>query len=437
MFYGKKINAESTFVSFSNLLFFYAIILLILPNDVFISTSIYTFKTPADITYKWSDFYISYLYLPIVAYSVYLSIKDTLKGKKRTFELPLFAFLFFLFVKDLLYNALIDDYMFENSCFEYYFEFLVAFSLIKLFYFKSKNSKKFIKLFIIFSFLNFCVLLFGFFTKHVSVNGDYAYRYTGANLNQNATGYLFFLAASLVVISNYKYKWFLALLFFSGIILTGNRSGLMFSLFFFAIYSLIRINRVVSFFKKPQNVFILLNVVIVSAIVLLAGTADVNNRLFEMINGVLKKGLLSYIKSDDASGVPRSIGFNIGMNLLSENWLFGSGLSAYSLQKLWTTSNGTSAFPHFDVMCLWMMFGVSTLLLLFVSLKSVIYFFKTKNIYWLFGFSLLLKSFVDGGLWLNSKNIFFIAYAFSILYYVYKEEKYINGKRSVYNNSKL
>ena len=423
-------------ITFPKLFLFYSLLLFVLPNDLFEITAIYTFNTTTGIAYNWNSFYVSYLHFPIIAYGLFLLIYD-LFYKKNRFELPIFCFLLIILIKDIFLNAFVDNYMLVNNCFEYYWEFLVAFCFIKIFYKNSRNSTDFIRWFLVFGFANLIMLLAGVVIGHSSTSGEYAYRYTSPNLNQNSTGYLMLLCFALSLSSKYKFKWLFAIAFFAGIVLTGNRSGLLFSILGLLLFLIANINKLMIILNKGITWVFIIFTLLGLLVAFNMNFSNVNTRFSEMMDGIFGKGLINYITYDKTSGASRIAGLTIGLDLLHDNWLFGTGMSCYSLQHLWTINSGPSAFPHFEWICYWMMFGVLTIPIIYLLISCLFRCLRTKSIFWVFGLLIAIRTFTDGGLWQNSKNIFFIVYSFAILYYVSKEALYERKQRRINNYSQL
>ncbi len=416
---------KSNLFSFSSLKSFfliYAFVIFALPNDVFQATSILTFLTPSSVSYIWYDIYISYLYLPIIAFSLISFVFNHKKERNHHLFGFLFALIFLCFLKDIIFLLFNKQAIFDFS-FEYYFELGISISILYLFYINSKNTHQFVTLFILFCLENIIMLLFGVLFSFSAKNGEYAYRYTSPNLNQNSTGLLFLYAIMLITIKKYKHGLFFDMVFFIGILLTGNRSSMLLVIVFWVIYFIKHISVLLKFFSNFKNqvalIFILLFLFSVFQFNLFS---NFNNRFQEMIQGILSKGIFKYFLTDSTSGSSRIIGLKQGLIILKKYFWFGSGFSLYSFQYIWTICHGVSAFPHFQWICDWMLLGFLYVPFFLYIFFSTIKLTKRKDSMCLFGWIILLHMFVDGGMYQNEKHLFFIIYSYLIIVWSSKEK---------------
>lgn len=343
----------------------YCMILLFLPNEIVEATSIYTITTPQQVRYEYASFFFSFLLIPAIIYAC------TIRNKTQAihFDLIIIAILIkdFLYLHFFKYNQEID----YNFSFD--FVLLSAWSIVCIIFSNTGNNDSrspelfFERYFI----LAFFTQLLRFFLG-LSTGG----RYGAIGLSVGGTGYLagLFIVYSLYYRNfNNKMKIYTFLAFIS-IVLSGQRSNLLFLLLFCGIYVFKICLEKKSTKENTERIFYL--VATTELLFLLFVPLLFSNILlfkiehFEFINRVIEAATSYFNGSiesmDSVEG--RFQSFDAGIDIANE---FPLGLTNnfYELQYRMLLYNYPT-FPHNTLLCCYLLWSP------FITLFCILYLIK-------------------------------------------------------------
>ena len=407
------LNLKNKRFTIKNIMLLYCTILLILPNDFFQISSIYTFVTPDFINYKWASYYLSILYFPLIP-----CIFFSLKNKNM---LSFFKYLILIVIFDFFIGCLKSDFIFKYKSFELYITYIVS-SLIMCVIFANINSMEdFVKIIKFYVWTIFVTLVLSILIRNTASSGEYANRYSATNLTHNDTGYLLVLGICVYLVDKNEKKWISIFFFFIGILATGSRSQLIYLIIAFLIYFILHFNlkRVL---LELSSMLILLLLSIIFIYVFYKQLDELVNidRFRELISNFFESGLNSFL-TDKTSGAPRIEGLITGINLLKNNWFLGNGFSFFSFQNLWQINHGISAFPHFNLILYWNLLGIACIVPVFLYCKSLFRLIKFKSEYLVLGIVIFIYNMTNGGMFDSFKSLFFFMLFFSFIIFVSKE----------------
>ena len=407
-------------ISAKNIMLFYCTILLILPNDFFRISSIYTFVTPDFVSYKWISYYISILYLPLIPCFLFSLRKKPI--------VSFFKYLVLIVFLDFFVNCFKNDFIIKYKSFELYTTYIVSSLIMYVVFANIKSKEDFVRIVKFYVWTIFITLVLSIILGNTASSGEYANRYSATNLSHNDTGFFLILGICIYLGDKNEKKWISILLFLIGIFATGSRSQLIYLIIVLLVYFLIYFN-----IKRVLLELLIISCLIILSIVLIYTFYDSMNKLLnldrftELLSNFFEFGLNSLL-TDKTSGAPRIQGFVIGINMLKNNWLLGNGFSFFSFQDLWQANEGTSAFPHFNIILYWNLLGIACLVPIFMYCKSLFRLIKAKSNYIILGIIILIYNLTNGGMFDSFKSLFFFMLFFSFLLFVSKEN-YTRGDK--------
>jgi hypothetical protein len=405
-------------INFKNLILFYCLFLIILPNDFYSITSIYDMEKPPFVHYYLYSFYFSMLYLPIVIGGIVsLFIK-----KNNYFNLLIFFFSV-IFIKDIF--LYINYYNEVTMFFSWELYFQVAISLCFLFVTFSSKDHENNNLWLIFSVFT----ILGVYISAVTGLGTGMYefenRYTAPNLSHGETSYLITLfVIYLVFYKRLKYKSYLVLIAIGSVILTGSRKDLIYIFLFLILFLLTKKKEIIVKVKKLSVLkfyfgFISgVTLIVIGTIKIL--TSSEFDRIKEPFYYLFRGRLFEYILTD-SSGLGRIDSFTAAINILVDNPL-GLYFSFFNSQ-MQMQLHGYPTFAHSTLLFYTVIIGllIFPIALFLLNLLVKLIKYRSNFLYPLLYF--ILYNSISGGALLDYKviliNIFFLGYTLQI---VKKEE---------------
>lgn len=397
----------------------YVMLLFMLPNDLYSLTSVYTFTTPSNIVYKWNDFYVSLLYMPVIAGGLYCFL-----AKRGSMGPNIFAFLLVMLAKDIVLAASGNDYVFTNKSFEQYFLWFTSACMACILFAEADARGSFGPI-LISMFVITALMLVAAIVLHVSPDKyDYVNRYTSTNMAHGETSLLLASFTMLILkAKDVEYKAGLIAVTVVLVVATGTRKDLLFMAVFFIIYL---VNK---FFvarndaaSKPLVVhrawlISLLFLVLSMGVTAIALFPD---KIFGAFNLERVTGLLGSIFSEgdllstDYSVLGREESLVAGLSVVAENPLLGQGFSFYA-QQLAIQGYGFPTFPHFFWLFNWAIMGVLVLVpIIQFAYSSLVLIRRHDNWAYLAGY-LILCCAVSGGEWSSFKIVLYLMVLYGIV----------------------
>lgn len=386
----------------------YVFMVLLMPFQVIVSTSIYTTVTPDEISYKYRDFYFSVLALPGVLYACYNSYKKTIDTH---FE----KIIILIFLKDIILRLFIG----ETDIIDYNYSLLIvlitAWSLCYIVCSDSDSIdelEKFIDLYFIVTFLSLLLrMLLGF---------DLDGRYGALGLSVGGSGFL----AGIYVLFCVYYKEkgirtnILCLLALFMLLVSGQRTSMIVTAFlsiFPSIISLLTIKhrysgiRVFSFYLTMFSfvgIFVILFGLLLSMGYKIPG--------YEVFNRMLDSLFMSNNLSDDSlSG--RLMSIEAALDILIENPI-GITNNFYDLQYRMGLL-GYPTFPHCTLLACSLLWSPMITAICFVTLLICSYKLARlkSKLYYILVY-MIIMSIIWGGVFLDYPilfiELFFVAMAY-------------------------
>ena len=370
------------------------IILLILfvPDDIFILSSILDFKTPNVIRYKWLDTSFSFIFIPFI----FLILKKKINGT----HMLLFIFWFTLLLWNLIKSLFYKSYLISNLNFELFYATLIAIVIIIFVESKLKTFQSLQIFFEIFMISQIIGLFLG-----IILDAGFDGRFHPPNLDVGTTGLFLGIYFVFHLFVKEKQNIYWLLIIFISILLTGSRANVILPLIFLIFY----------FFKKVKYIFSIKFFVFIVFCFPLIYFIDFsffsdNLDIIRFFNFDRISNLIDISKDESFLGRLKSL--EVGIEVLYQ-YPLGIFFSFIDLQ--WVMQmNGYPTFPHSTILAFYLVLGPFSLIIIYFLLKLLFSLFKEKNNYFFLIFYLMIASIFFGGMFVNFKIFFFYLLVFKI-----------------------
>lgn len=415
-----------------SLLLSYVALLFLVPNDVFASTALWSYETPAFITYKWNSFYFSVLYVPIIIAAINCYVK------REKFPSRVFLFIAALFFKDIILAAMGHTYMFDNRSFEWYMQFVVsACFLVVVFHLDRGLCKPYLFLYIIFG-ITLLTLTMGVLLHVTPGQYDYVNRYTSTNMSHGETAFLLAVCA-MFFLGRMEQRWS-PLLFAVAVLMivpTGTRKDFLYVALIFAVYILERIFNGVSRYRKSQTkkkyTYTQILIYLTAIFVAICGVGLFSDSLVRSLNldrfvnlfdSLFGGGSQSILSDNSTEG--RMLSLESGLSILKANWLLGLDFSFYDLQFNMQL-NGFPTFPHFSWLLNWLLMGLLVFVPIAMLLRATFVLYLHRDPLRYCSFYMILYFAISGAAWSSFKIVVFTLYMFWCIVSASKASKIKKG----------
>jgi hypothetical protein len=409
-----KINKIKLNPNIKNLILCYCMFLIIIPNDLYQLTSIYTFEKTPYIHYHLYSFHVSLLYLPVVIAGML-----SLFYKKNRFFYILVLFSMIVFLKDV---GLAGLYYRNTTMFlswELYFQ--AGMSLFFFFFIFSPNESENYRLWFIFSLITILGVYFAGLTGRGTGLYGFENRYTAPNLNHGETAYIISIFIIYLFFNKkFRYKLLFVLFAIGGVVLTGSRKDLLYIFFFFILLIITRNKDVIkkvmrlSLIKIYFMVFALM--ITIPVVIYKISTSTQLERIKEPFYYLFQGRILDYIMND-SSGLGRLESFSAAIGVLIKHPL-GLYFSFFNSQ-MQMQLEGYPTFAHSTLLFYTVILGVLIIPLIFFILYLLFNLIKNKSGLRFPLYYFILYNTISGGALLNYKvillNIFLIGYSYQFV----------------------
>ncbi|WP_066309693.1 hypothetical protein [Bacillus sp. FJAT-29814] len=398
-----------------NIMLYYCLFLIIIPNDLYKLTSIYSFEKTSFIHYYLYSFHVSFLYFPVII----AGITSIFYKKIRYFYLLVLFFLM-VFIKDIFLAGLY--YHNPTMFFSWELYFQVGMSLCFFYFVFSYDNKENDKLWFVFSLITILGVYFAKLTGMGTGLYEFQNRYTAPNLNHGETSYIISIfVVYLLYNRDFKYKFVFILFAMGAIALTGSRKDLLY-IFFFLILLVIKKNKVI--IKKlmqlsPIKIYsiVLGFMIVVPVVVYKISTSTQFERIKEPFYYLFKGRFLDYIFTD-SSGLGRLDSFSAAIEILM-NYPLGLYFSFYNSQ-MQMQLEGYPTFAHSTLLFYTVILGVLIVPVLLFILYLIVNLIRYKSNFRYPLYYFIFYNLISGGALLNYKllllNIFLLGYSLQIVY---------------------
>ena len=376
------------------------IILLILfvPDDIFIFSSILDFKTPNVISYIWLDTSFSFIFIPFIFF--------IFKKKINRTHMFLFIFWFTLLLWNLIKSLFYKSYLISNLNFELFYATFVAIVIIC---FVESKLKTFQSLQIFFEIFMISQII-GLFLS-IILDAGLDGRFHPPNLDVGTTGLFLGIYFVFHLFVKEKQNVYWLLIIFISILLTGSRANVILPLIFLVIY----------FFKKVKYIFsakFVFVFVFCFPLIYFINFSFISESFdiieffdFDRISNLIDMSQDGSI-NEDTSLLGRLKSLDIGIEVLYQHPL-GIFLSFIDLQYF-MQMNGYPTFPHSTLLAFYLVMGPFFLIIIYRLLKLLFSLHKEKSNFFYLILYLTIASIFFGGMFVNFKIFFFYLLVFKI-----------------------
>lgn len=352
----------------------YCLVLLLLPNAVIQATSIYTRTTPATIWYKYTSFYFSALIIPAIFWALLI--------RKRTNALRFDFVIVAIILKDLLMLLIPTFKQFVDYNFSFNLILISGWSIVSIVFSFAKQDdtdsvERFLDVYFILAVLSQLLRL----TLRLSTDG----RYGAIGLSVGGTGYFdgVFLIYCLYH-REFTNRVVAYMIFaFISLVLSGQRSNILFVLIFCIPYILNRLTGKVSKIEGRRFLLIWyaagLGVLLISTILIL-DDLGIKIRGIQFITRTIDafELLMEGDISTEFSVKGRLLSLAAGFDILKNN-IFGITNNFYELQYR-MLQHAYPTFPHNTLLCCYLLWSPFITFFCFIYLtKTVVSAFRVRS----------------------------------------------------------